>query len=610
MFNLDKKKSNTNKDLNMIMVLYGLWKHLRNKRKLQLFLLLLMMLLSAFAEVLSLASVIPFLSVLTDTDVLWDIEIIKNISNYFGINTAQGLLLPVTFIFSFAVITSAFIRLSNIRLNHMFAAAIGSDISIESYKRTLNQPYNVHIDRNSSSVITAITTQTDLSVCVINFALQLLTSSFISIAILVTLIFTKWEIAFVSAGVFGMAYLILALTAKRKLYRNSKYIADSMRLQLKTLQEGLGGIRDIILDNTQDNYISIFRKIDIPKRQKIAQNESLQQLPRYAFEALGLVLIASFAYFFVNTSSLKSNIIPILGAIALGAQRLLPAMQQVYSSWASIKALTASVIDVQKMLDQPINSKPIYDEDFDIEFRNNINLVNVTFKYKNKVDPVINNISLNIQKGECLGIVGETGSGKTTLIDIIMGLLKPTNGKILIDHRNIYEGNQYSLVKAWRRLVAHIPQDIYLADTTIAENIAFGINPEYIDLNKVKDAARKAKIHEFIEQTLGGYNSYIGERGLRISGGQKQRIGIARALYKQSKLLILDEATSALDNRIEEKVMNSIYNLDDKPTIIMIAHRLTTLANCDRIIYIKKGNLAKSGRPKDILPLLSKTSIN
>ncbi len=604
MLNVNKKRSNNNKELSTIRVLFGLWKHLRKKRKIQLFALLLIMLLSALAEVFSLASVIPFLAVLTDTDVLWNIEVIKKISSYVGIDTAEGLFLPVILIFGLAAITAAFIRLCNIRLNHMLAAAIGSDISIESYKRTLNQPYSVHIDRNSSFVITAITTQTDLSVCVVNFTLQLIASLFISIAILITLLITNWQIAIISASVFGMAYLMLALTAKRKLYSNSKYIAQSMKLQLKTLQEGLGGIRDIILNDSQEHYINIFRQIDIPKRQKQAENESLQQIPRYAFEALGLVLIASFAYYLVNISSTRANIIPLLGAIALGAQRLLPAMQQVYSSWASIKSLTASVVDVQKMLNQPINSNHKHNKN--IEFNNNINIVNLTFKYKNMIEPVINNISLNIKKGECIGIVGETGSGKTTLIDILMGLLEPTDGKILIDQRNIYEGNKYSLIKSWRSLIAHIPQDIYLADTTVAENIAFGINSNDIDITKVKDAARKAKIDNFIEQTLGGYNSYIGERGLRISGGQKQRIGIARALYKQSKLLILDEATSALDDAFEKKVMDSIYNLDDNLTIIMIAHRISTLSKCDRIIHIKKGKLASIGKPINILPTLSK----
>jgi len=279
--------------------------------------------------------------------------------------------------------------------------------------------------------------------------------------------------------------------------------------------------------------------------------------------------------------------IPVLGALALGAQRLLPALQQAYSAYSAIKGSKSSFEDVLNLLDQPLPEYVGQPAPEPIPFAKEIKLNNLDFRYTEDSPWVLKNINLSLKKGSRIGFIGVTGSGKSTLLDIIMGLLSPTNGGLSIDQQLIDNQNR----RAWRAHIAHVPQNIYLSDGTIEENIAFGIAKELIDHQRVKKAAQQAQIAELIEQWKGGYQTFVGERGVRLSGGQRQRIGIARALYKQADVLIFDEATSALDNKTEQAVMSAIEGLDKKLTILIIAHRLTTLKGCDQIVEISKENV-------------------
>ena len=284
----------------------------------------------------------------------------------------------------------------------------------------------------------------------------------------------------------------------------------------------------------------------------------------------------------------------------------MPATQQVYACWVGIKGNSASVVEVIKMLNQP---KSNHDRKVKRKFKfsKNIELINISYSYKENT-PIIKSLNLKINKGEKIGIVGTTGSGKTTLVDIIMGLLKPNKGTIKIDNLVLYDAKKASLLQTWRENISHIPQHIFLKDASVLENIAFGIEKNQINKFEIRKAAKIAMIREFIENDLGGYDEIVGEKGIRLSGGQLQRIGIARALYKKSDILVMDEATSALDTNTEKKIINAINSLENNPTIIMIAHRLSTLNSCDRIIHIEKGNIIQDGPPKEIIPQLS-TSI-
>ena len=304
--------------------------------------------------------------------------------------------------------------------------------------------------------------------------------------------------------------------------------------------------------------------------------------PRYAIESFGIVLIAFFAYMASRSEGGVVEFIPILGVFALGFQRLLPVLQQLYASISSIKGSQSVLFDIVVLLE--CDTK--YNETGkSIVFDKNIALNNVRFKYNNESHWVFQNVDIKINKGDFLGVVGPTGEGKSTMIDIITGLLEPTSGVLKIDGVVIDSSNR----EEWQKHISHVPQNIFLSDGTIEQNIAFGISKDNIDFKNVKYAAKLAQISDYINLLPEKYNTIVGENGVRLSGGQRQRIGIARALYRNSDVIILDEATSALDVETEALIMKSIENIRSKFTIIMITHRLSTLANCKKVITVNKG---------------------
>jgi ATP-binding cassette subfamily B protein len=371
--------------------------------------------------------------------------------------------------------------------------------------------------------------------------------------------------------------------------RNSQRIAQEQTQVVKALQEGLGGIRDVLLDGTQNVYCDVYRKAVLQLQRAGGENNFMSQAPRYAMESFGMALIVVFVLVLSYRPGGIGAALPILAVLALGAQRLLPLMQQLYGNWSAVAGSKAAVIDVIELLEQPLPVEANLMEPVPLALNDTISFDNVRFHYGSNGPWVLDGINLVIPKGARIGFVGSTGSGKSTALDILMGLLEPTQGKIMVDGQPI----SHELQRAWQRTIAHVPQSIFLADTTIAGNIAFGIPPDQIDLERVRIAAKQARIAEFIESRPEGYSAFVGERGIRLSGGQRQRIGIARALYKQANVLIFDEATSSLDNETEQSVMQAIEGLSEDLTILIVAHRLTTLKNCDTIVQLEHGKIDK-----------------
>lgn len=546
-------------------------------------LLVILMLASGGAELLSLGAVLPFLAVLSEPDKLWQQPLIQSLALQAGFMGPSQLLLPATAAFALSAVLAALVRLANLWLSGWLAAAIGSDLSSEVYRLTLYQPYGVHVQRNSSTVIDTITNQVARTVAALNAALLFATSVVVASALLSGLLLINWKVALGMAALFGSAYALTATISRRKLTRNSSQITAASSQRVKAVQEGLGAIRDVLLDGSQPLYQEIYLNADRRQRQLQATNDFLVQFPRYVLEALGMVAIALLGWLLVGQKVRGGEVIPLLGALALGAQRLLPALQHAYGGWASLNGFSADLAGVIEMLEQPLPQAIMAATP--MPFKEAIQLQGVYFRYGPQLPEVLRGLDLEIRRGERIGLVGSTGSGKSTTVDLLMGLLVPSGGRLLVDGLDLHDPQHPERLLAWRAAIAHVPQSIYLADSSIAENIAFGIPKDQINLGRVRDAAAQAQIASFIEDRVGGYQSFVGgERGIRLSGGQRQRIGIARALYKQAPVLVFDEATSALDNETERAVMEAIDSLSKELTVVMIAHRLSTVQNCDRVI--------------------------
>ncbi len=565
-----------------------LWGHLLPQRKRQLAVLSFLMIVASSAEVFTIGAVLPFLGVLTAPEKIFAHQLLQPLIPVLGIQTPRDLLLPFTLIFIVAAVFAGLARIALLWVQTRLSVAIGTDFSVQVYERTLYQPYTLHVSRNSSEILAGARKAQDLVSYIIQPTLILTSSLVILVAINATLLAIQPVIAITAFLGFGLIYAAVVSMSGRRVRDNSQTVATHQGRVTKAIQEGLGGIRDVLIDGTQPVYSKLYKDAFIPLQRALASNQVVGASPRFGVEALGIVLIAGLAYLLATAGGVAddaTNAIPILGALALGSQRLLPVSQQIYNAYITIKGNQASTEDALDLLDQPMPEHADAPPARPITFHNSITLKDLGFRYTPQGPWVFRHLDLEIRKGSRVGFVGITGSGKSTLLDLVMGLLTPTEGALLIDNTAITPKN----TRAWQAQISHVPQAIFLADTSIAENIAFGVPPEQIDLDRVKQAAQQAQIAPTIEDWTNGYDTLVGERGLRLSGGQRQRIGIARALYRKAELLIFDEATSALDNETELAVMEAVETLGRDITILIVAHRLSTLRNCDRKVEVCAG---------------------
>ncbi|MDP2127609.1 MAG: ABC transporter ATP-binding protein [Pseudohongiella sp.] len=579
-------------------LLLRLWPHINRRRRNQLSLLLILMIVASFAEIFSIGAVLPFLGVLTAPDDVFAHPAAQPIINALNLNSPDQLLLPLTVVFASAAILAGCMRLLLLWATTRLSFATGADLSISIYRRTLYQPYSVHCARNSSEVINGISVKAKAVIyTAIVPVLTLLSSSIMLIAILVALFAVDPLIALTAFVGFGLIYATIIRLTRARLLQNSQSIAQESNQLIKSLQEGLGGIRDVLIDGSQETYCQIYQNADQPLRRAQGANLFIATSPRFGMEALGMVLIAVLAYWLSQRDSGMSNAIPILGALALGAQRLLPVLQAAYTAWSGIRGGQVSLHDTLILLDQPLPKNVDEESPEPLPFVASIELRDLEFRYSESSPIVLKDLNLSIPKGSRVGFVGVTGSGKSTLLDIVMGLLEPTKGVLEIDGQPVTSQNN----RSWQAHIAHVPQAIFLADTTIEENIAFGVAKEQIDYTRVRQAAAQAQIAESIDSWPDQYRTFVGERGIRLSGGQRQRIGIARALYKRADVIIFDEATSALDSETEQAVMEAIDSLSSDLTLLIIAHRLTTLRNCTQIVELASGKIKRVGSYQDVV---------
>ncbi|RZM83062.1 ABC transporter ATP-binding protein [Leptolyngbya iicbica LK] len=561
-------------------------------------LLAVLMICSSISEVVSLGLVLPFLSALSDIDALFNSSRIQPLLRLLQIETSYQLVTVLAFSFICAVIVANALRIVTLSKQTHLAADIASALSCQIFHRTLLQPYRFHIARNSSDLIQSVTSDTAVLTSALMSILAVITNSLLAVSLVIGLCLIDAQLALISAFFLGSAYTILYHVRRRLLAQNSQIRVQSGQSQIKIVQESLGGIRDVLLTNNQSFFQHEYQQADYSLRHAIAANQVISAAPRYLIEALAMLAIALLALLLGREGDF-STAVPTLGGFALGANRLLPALQQSFAALATLQGARASLERVVAGLQLPIAasiSATAYDS---LSLQQAITFQRVWFSYQLDAHEhwILQDLSLHISARSTVGFVGSTGSGKSTTVDLILGLLQPQKGQIKIDGHPL-EGE---LVKTWQNSISHVPQSIFLSDATLAENIAFGVPKNLIDYHQVCRSAKLAKIDEFIESLPDQYETTVGERGIRLSGGQRQRVGIARAMYRNASVVIFDEATSALDNVTEQEVMQAIHELSHKLTIILIAHRLSTVERCDVIFELHQGRLVASGTYQELL---------
>jgi len=555
------------------------------------------MIIVSFSEVISIGAILPFLGVLTSPELVYQNAFMQPIIQTLELSSANQLVLPLTIGFIVATLIAGVMRITLLNAINHFERVVGTDLNIDVYRNTLYQSYSDHINRNSSYIVSLITKKTDVVIRgTFRAALTLVSSVLILIGIVSVLIMINVEVALGVLGGFGLIYWGITRYTRKRRAINSQLIANEHINMIKVLQEGMGGIRDVLINASQQFYCSLFRNSDVHLRRAIADNDFIAFSPRFAIEALGMTLVAILAYYMSQGVNGAEDIVPTLGVMAMGAQRLLPALQAIYSSVSNIDGSRHSLQEVLDLLSQTL---PIYAEQppaVPMSFKKEIRLNNLSFRYGENIPMVLNRINLTLTKGKSIGFIGVTGSGKSTLLDIIMGLLSPTEGVLTVDGVVVTMNN----IRNWQANIAHVSQEIHLSDSTIEENIAFGQHKNNIDFNLVKQSAKRACIAELIESWPEQYKTVIGERGVRLSGGQIQRIGIARALYRKANIFVFDEATSALDSKTEKLVMDSIKDLSRNVTVLIIAHRVTTLKDCDQVVELGDSKIIRIGGYNDL----------
>ena len=572
-----------------------LWYLLKRKWKIRSVSLIFLMLISGFSEVITLGSIVPFLAVIVDSTSVLNYPYVGDYLQYLGITEEKDLFIFFSLIFIAAIFLSAILRLFITRLNLYWCYELISDFSINAFERTIYQPFLYHSSRNSSELVGAITVK--ISTLQTGIILPVISSIQVLILILsiITALFFILPISnIIALGFFSLLYALIAFLFKKSYSQNSEIIATQQVKIIKVLQESLAGIRDIILGNYYDEYIKQYSLARRPLDKTAGKNAYMIIAPKFIIESLGMALIVFLILYNYSISGDTSIFLPSMGALALGAQRILPYLQQLYAAYSTILSSRQSVEDSLDILEQSMEAKYLIQENDgrnELIFNKSIELHDVSFKYSTENNFSLNNLNLRIKKGSLVGIIGSTGSGKSTLMDLLMGLIPSTTGVMKIDGKAIGLPDLLS----WQRKICTVPQNIILADTSIKNNISLGQVDGSISTNKLQEAAQKSQLLEYVKSLPEGLDTEVGERGSRISGGQRQRIGIARALYKGGEVLFLDEATNALDMKTEDKILNDIKNLENNLTIIIVAHNINTVKDCDKIVVMDKGSIVEDG---------------
>ena len=590
-------------DFKLLIKIFELISFLSKPTKRRFIFIIFAMFVNSLLEFITIGSMIPFITFVSNPNQISEISVLKTFSEFFNLQDSDQLFLFISFSFLFIIFLSGFIKIFSIKLINDFSGTLKIELGKKLYQGILYQDYEYHLSTNSSQLISSQIQQLDAAISIIYQFMLLGLTLLNSIGIILSLVFINAKIVlFIILGSF-VFYLTASLFSKKYTDFYGKIIFETRTIVIKTIQESLGFIRQIILDDSHKFFFEEYNKHNQKEARSVSSSQTISAIPRYLMEVLVLSVIVIAIIFMYLSGFDFIGYISIFGAFILGLQKLLPLFQKTFSSVYIMRQDKYNLYSVVKLLGETRNinlySRNKIINSFDL--KNKIKLENLCSSYKDNI--VLENINLEIKKGDVVGIVGKTGAGKSTFIDLLLGLKKPLSGRIYINEKEMNS----NLFRRFRLSVSSVPQDYFLLDRTIEENIVFGIPKSEINYKLLNNVVQISMLSDFINSKRKGLNTFVGEDGVRLSGGQKQRLAIARALYKKHSLLILDEATSSVDSETERNILNNIVKNNPKITVIMIAHRLQTLSKCDYILEIKDKNII---RHKNITEYRSKYQIN
>ncbi len=579
---------------------------LSEKEKKQAVLVFAASVLAATFAALGVGSIMPFLAVLGNPDMIQDVDLLRRLYDWFGFQSSYTFLIALGIGSLVFIIISNLVQILNTYVSVKFTTMLQYSISVRLFSNYMNRPYEFFLDNHSGDMSSNILSESSYVVSMFFRQVTSLASALLTtVAMLVLVMVINPVVSILSILLIGGAYLLSYLSTRNFIEEQGRRrsVANSERHSVAS--DALVGIKDVKINGAESYFFTKF----LEPAYRIAQGQIwlslISEIPRYVIFTIAFGGVIILCLSFIEPTALESQnpvggILPVLGVFALAAQRTLPEMQKIYHALSSLSFGVTAVERVASGLavDARSGSFSTAKAVKKLPVRNSLQLENVSYAYPGSTGKGIKDISVTIAAGDRIGIVGSTGAGKTTLADIVLGVLIPTQGRILVDGTEITADNK----REWLRSVGYVPQEIFVLDATIAENIAFGVPPEEIDMARVHTVAATAQLTQFVETEMPqGFETRVGERGVRLSGGQRQRLGIARALYNDADLIVFDEATSALDNLTENELISAINGLPGDKTILMIAHRLSTVRECDSILYLEANHLLAQGNWDDLV---------
>lgn len=581
----------------MLKLLKELFLLLTPAQRKQFYTLQVLVVLMAFGEIIGVASIAPFMALVGDMSIIEGDNLLAELYR------DSGMVSPQAFVFWLGVVVLVLLTLSAAismfavwRLS-LFATRTGTEIADRLFQYYMKQNWLFHASGSSAQLTKKIANESErVTLTILHPLMQMNARLVLAIAMSLAIFAYNPQVAIVGLLVFVVAYLFLYQVVRKHLQKNGRTVSGVLSTRYQLMNDGFGGIKDIILLGRGKDFIERLKKTGKGLSHALGTNAALSQAPRYFMELVAFgSIIALVLYLFKFHEGNLGTVLPVLSVYALAGFKLLPAFQLIYASVAKIKGNLSAFESIKEDLKQ--SKAVIIVESLDntdqknLRPKKSIMLKQIDFKYPGKENYALKNLNLTICANSVVGIVGASGSGKSTAIDILLGLIKPESGSVTIDSVPISQEN----IRAWQNTIGFVAQSIFLSEGTIAENVAFGIPKELIDPLQVRKALKLAHLLETVESLPNGLDAKVGERGVQLSGGQRQRIGIARALYHEADVLVFDEATSALDGITEKMIMEAIHDFQGTKTIVMIAHRLKTVQKCDQIFYMENGQLIDSG---------------